>query len=61
MKISSTFAHAKGLIGVDKENAILIIHSIPHFVNVDDGILDITIDINQTKFGQHVFCVNLDY
>lgn len=57
---SSSKAHAKGILHWDDETGgFLLIHSIPHFVDISDNIFKSTTR-ESSMYGQSMICVSLD-
>lgn len=57
---SPSFAHAKGFMGFDLQgNGFTVIHSAPNFVSVIDRRVVLEYPTEQTKFGQHFFCITM--
>ncbi|KAL4475090.1 hypothetical protein ABPG74_001786 [Tetrahymena malaccensis] len=55
---SSTYAHAKGVMGIGSEQGFLIVHSTPKFPEISNGNIVLGIQPNQQIYGQHYFCIS---
>ncbi|EAR86534.2 deoxyribonuclease II (macronuclear) [Tetrahymena thermophila SB210] len=55
---SSTYAHAKGVMGIGSEQGFLIVHSTPKFPEIQNGKIVLGIKSNQQIYGQHYFCIS---
>lgn len=56
--VSSSYAHAKGVIGVGKDTGFLLVHSTPKFPEVENDLISMILRSNQTIYGQHYFCIS---
>ncbi|EGR31038.1 protein kinase domain protein [Ichthyophthirius multifiliis] len=56
--ISLTYAHSKGIMGLDKHNGFLIVHSAPKFPLIINDEIDLKIQDGQQIFAQHFFCIS---
>ncbi|KAL4512091.1 hypothetical protein ABPG72_005093 [Tetrahymena utriculariae] len=55
---SSTYAHAKGVMGIGSEQGFLIVHSTPKFPVIQNGKIVLGIEPSQQIYGQHYFCIS---
>jgi len=46
-------------LGFDAFSGFLIIHSIPNFIDIQEGKIVLEISSSQRIYGQHIFCIHM--